>query len=139
MTRVENKVALAIHRYVEWNYPGETNQASAKRGIIHYNCAVYISNSSLLTAIAAVAFTVLGLIHIVFGVMLLGLASYVHLEASKHLHRLNPFLEDLLVGFIRGMNGPQTNEGEIAKEMAHQMQPINFFSLTSWYKLIPKI
>jgi hypothetical protein len=140
MNRIENKVALAIHRYVEWNYPGETNQANAQRGIAHYNCAVSLANSSLITAIVAIAASVLGYIHLVFGSILLSLASYVHLETSKHLNRLNPFLADFLVGFMRGiMGGPQPNEMGKVKKMAQQMQPINLCSIASWYKYVPTL
>lgn len=140
MNRVENKIALAIHRYVEWNYPGETNQASAKRGIAHYNCAVSLANGSIITAIVAVAATALGYIHLVFGAILLSLASYVYLETSKHLNRLNPFLADFLVGFMRGiMGGSQPNKMQKAKQMAQQMQPINLCSVASWYKYVPNL
>jgi len=138
MHRVDNNVAAAIHRYVEWNYPGETNLAIAKRGIAHYNCAVSLANSCLIIAIVAVAATALGHIHLVFGAILFSLAGYVHLQSSKHLARLNPFLADLLVGFMRGIAGaPQPNEIEKAEKMAQQMQPLNLCSIVSWYKPVP--
>ena len=140
MNRVENNLAAAIHRYVEWNYPGETNQAIAQRGIAHYNCAVSLANGSLITAIVAIAATFLGYIHLVFGVILLSLASYVHLQASKHLNRLNPFLADLLVSFMQRIAGaPQPNALTKAEKIAQQMQPISLCSIASWYKYIPNL
>lgn len=135
MNRVENKVAATIHRYVEWKYPGETKQAIAQRGIAHYNCAVFLANSSLITAIVAVVAAALGYIHPVFSVVLLRLASYVHLQSSKHLDRLNPFLANLLVSFMRGITGTsQPNEIEKAQKRAQQMQPMHLCSIASWYK-----
>jgi hypothetical protein len=137
MNRIENNMAIAIHRYVEWTYPGETNKAIAQRGIAHFNCAVSLANSSLIAAIVTVAATALGYVHLVFGLALLSLASYVHLQTSKHLDRLHLFLTDLLVGFMRRLaDAPQPNEMKKAKKMAQQMQPINLCSIASWYNYI---
>jgi hypothetical protein len=139
MTR--NSIATAIHRFVEWKFPGETAADNAKRGIAHYNYAAKIANSSLVITVTTIALTILHCIHPVIGCLFGGLSGFVHYQSACHLNGVNKFLVELVEAFMRQLNPlPSPTDHILAEKMVQHIQPIRLCdSGLVWYGQIPTI